>query len=181
MYEKEKNMSIQAVSFGKTLKTKNGNEYKKTHAGTITGAVLGLGITGTSLYKMNKNSKLKGELKRIIGQTYSKLKTNMPKEKAAKFAKLQTKTGVAIELKGELKRIIGQAYSKLKTNMPKEKAAKFAKLQTKTGVAIGLSTVFFTWFGLGALVNKFINRKIANATDNAVLKIKKETEEKSEK
>ena len=134
-------MSIQAVSFGKTLKTKNGNEYKKTHAGTITGAVLGLGITGTSLYKMNKNSKLKGELKRIIGQ----------------------------------------AYSKLKTNMPKEKAAKFAKLQTKTGVAIGLSTVLFTWFGLGALVNKFINRKIANATDNAVLKIKKETEEKSEK
>ena len=141
MYEKENNMSIQAVSFGKTLKTKNGNEYKKTHAGTITGAVLGLGITGTSLYNMNKNSKLKGELKRIIGK----------------------------------------AYSKLKTNMPKEKAAKFAKLQTRTGVVIGLSTVLFTWLGLGALANKFINKKIANATDNAVLKIKKETEEKSEK
>ncbi len=85
-------MSIQAVSFGKTVTTKKGNEYKKTHAGTIAGAAVGLGLTGVELYKLTKTSKLK----RIIADAYSKLKETMPKEQAAKFAKRTAKAGLGV-------------------------------------------------------------------------------------
>ena len=90
-------MSIQAVSFGKTVTTKKGNEYKKTHAGTITGAALGLVATGINVYNLNKLRKTY-ELKRIIADAYSKLKTAMPKEQAAKIAKLSVKTPAALSI-----------------------------------------------------------------------------------
>lgn len=97
MYKKEKDMSIQAVSFGKTVTTKKGNEYKKTHAGTITGAALGLAATGINVYKLNKLRKT-SVIKRMIGGMYStyKAKAKMPKLQAAKAAKRTAKASVAL-------------------------------------------------------------------------------------
>ncbi len=88
-------MSIQVVSFGKTVTTKKGNEYKKTHAGTITGAAICLGAAGLNMYNLHKFSKT-SKLKRVIGQIYSSYKQVMPKEQAAKFAKRTFKTSVGI-------------------------------------------------------------------------------------
>lgn len=90
-------MSIQAVSFGKTVTTKKGNEYKKTHAGTIAGAVAGLGVTGINVYNLNKLRKT-SVFKRMIGQMYSSYKTKakMPKVQAAKAAKLSAKASAAL-------------------------------------------------------------------------------------
>ena len=79
-------MSIQSVSFGKTVTTKNGNEYKKTHAGTITGAALGAGFGSYVAYSGIKGSATM-EIKRAFVPTYAKLKTIMPKEKALKMMK----------------------------------------------------------------------------------------------
>ena len=90
-------MSIQAVSFGKTVTTKKGNEYKKTHAGTIAGAAVGLGAAGVNVYNLKKLRKT-SVFKRMIGQMYStyKTKAKMPKEQAAKAAKRTAKTSIGI-------------------------------------------------------------------------------------
>lgn len=76
-------MSIQSVSFGKTITTKNGNEYKKTHAATITGAAVGAGL-GTINSSRFVNS-MAG--KREIAKIYSALKETMSKTEAKRFTK----------------------------------------------------------------------------------------------
>lgn len=88
-------MSIQSVSFGKTVTTKNGNEYKKTHAGTITGAALGAGFGSYVAY--HAKTPVSMDLKRQYVKTYKRLKETMPKKEALKFMKkVAIPVGVAI-------------------------------------------------------------------------------------
>ena len=82
-------MSIQSVSFGQTITTKNGNEYKKTHAGTIAGAAAGLGVGTCSVYNCVK-PKVKMEIKRELAKAYIQLKQIVSKEKALKITKKVT-------------------------------------------------------------------------------------------
>ena len=76
-------MTIQAVSFGKIAKTKKGNDYKKSHVGTVTGAITGTAF-GTYCASKYLNS---FAAKRNLVTTYNALKETVPKEKALKLVK----------------------------------------------------------------------------------------------
>lgn len=82
-------MSIQSVSFGKTVTTKNGNEYKKSHAGTIAGAAAGFGVGAFSAYSCVK-PKVSRNIKRELAKAYIQLKQIVPKETALKLTKKVT-------------------------------------------------------------------------------------------
>ena len=58
-------MSIQSISFGAT--TKKGNNYKKTHAGVITGSVVGASLAANGI-KNAKTMKMPIYLLRILGE-----------------------------------------------------------------------------------------------------------------
>jgi len=48
--------SVNQMAFtGKITKTKNGNEYKKSNAGKLTGTILTTGIAGYFVHLINKN------------------------------------------------------------------------------------------------------------------------------
>ncbi len=114
-------MAIQAISFGRTETTQKGNEYKKTHAGTIAGTIAGLGFGAADAYAASK--------------------------------------------KPLIKKITAQGYSRYKELMPKEAAAKYAKLTLKCGFALGVAMWVLAGLGAGALVNKVINKGLANNAD----------------
>ncbi len=82
-------MAIQSASFGKTVKTKKGNEYKKSHAGTITGAAAGLGVGTFAVYNSVK-PKVSMNIKRGLAKEYIRLKQIVPKETALKLTKKVT-------------------------------------------------------------------------------------------
>ena len=79
-------MSIQAVSFGKTVTTPKGNEYKKSYVGTIAGTLAGLGMGSYSAYR-NLKPQVSMPIKRALATTYSALKQSLPKENALKLVK----------------------------------------------------------------------------------------------
>ncbi len=90
-------MSIQAVSFGAT--TKKGNEYKKTHAGTITGLAVGVGLAGLNAGMIKKSPAVKKAIQESLVHTRANLIANgLTKLKATKLAKMSGKIGVFVAL-----------------------------------------------------------------------------------
>lgn len=93
-------MAIQAVSFGKTAVTKNGNEYqrtsKATKIGAGVGAAWGLLNTSTTVYKAARN-KMPQQFKNIYLNTYKALReNNFTREIAKNTIKKSAKTAIAI-------------------------------------------------------------------------------------
>ena len=69
-------MSIQAVSFGKTAQTKNGNKYEKAKAGGYAGLAAGVAVSafnGTKAAKAVKNAMNATAIKNLYKETLSKL------------------------------------------------------------------------------------------------------------
>lgn len=79
-------MTIQPVSFGKIATTPKGNEYKKSHVGTITGTIAGLGFGAYNVQQAMKPQNSMS-IKRILAPAYASLKQTLPKETAMKLIK----------------------------------------------------------------------------------------------
>lgn len=79
-------MTIQPVSFGKIATTPKGNEYKKSHVGTITGTIAGLGFGAYNVQQAMKPQNSM-RIKRILAPAYASLKQTLPKETAMKLIK----------------------------------------------------------------------------------------------
>ena len=95
-------MAIQAVSFGKTAVTKNGNEYQRTSKATKIGAGVGAtwGILNSSamVYMAAKN-KMPQQFKNIYLNTYKALReNNLTREIAKNTVKKSAKTAIAIAI-----------------------------------------------------------------------------------
>ncbi|MBS4759778.1 MAG: hypothetical protein KHX03_03660 [Clostridium sp.] len=117
-------MSIQAVSFG--AKTQKGNEYKKTHAGTITGLAVGTGYAGLCSYGIAKNPEVKNKIARILVKTRQDLMSN---------------------------------------GLTKEVANKYTKFTRKAGISLTVASAILVGLGIGAAVNKVINKNRAKQAD----------------
>lgn len=93
-------MAIQAVSFGKTAVTKNGNEYqrtsKATKIGAGVGATWGLLNASTTVYLAARN-KMPQQFKNIYLNTYKALReNNFTREIAKNTVKRGAKAAIAI-------------------------------------------------------------------------------------
>lgn len=122
-------MSIQSVSFGKTVTTKNGNEYKKSHAGTITGAAAGFGV-GTFLVYNCVKPKAPMAIKRSLAKAYIQLKQIVPKQTALKLTKkvtfplsLATAVGVYTAAGLGIGALVNKAINHHKAKVADKKAA----------------------------------------------------------
>lgn len=89
-------MSIQSISFGAT--TKKGNNYKKTHAGVITGSVVGASLAANGI-KNAKTMKMPIYLLRILGeQKQSAIQNGFTANEAKSLIKKSLKTGMAANI-----------------------------------------------------------------------------------
>lgn len=84
-------MSIQPISFGAT--TKKGNHYKKTHIGTVAGALAGATAIAIEARAL-KNAKIPvSSLRPIINKMYNLQKNGLGRDIARKITKASAKTG----------------------------------------------------------------------------------------
>lgn len=119
-------MLVQPVSFGAT--TKSGNQYKKTHVGTIAGATAG------ALYAAYDLSK------------------TMKMLKAGKAKKL-------------LRALVEMRNNIMKSGCSKEAATKFTSRYAKSSIGAAAAVLVLAGLGLGAAVNKVINKHRAEKAD----------------
>ena len=85
-------MSIQAVSFGAT--TKKGNLYKKTHVGTIAGAVAGATSIAMNLNNVRKIKMPKSALQPLVKHLQKMTEAGITKQSAKKIILNSLKTGM---------------------------------------------------------------------------------------
>lgn len=92
-------MTIQAVSFGQTAVTKNGNEYQRTNTatkiGTGVGAAYGVLNASAAGYMAAKNDLPKG-FKNMFLNSYKALRELLPAKEAKNLVKRNAKMSVAI-------------------------------------------------------------------------------------
>ena len=94
-------MSIQAVSFGKTAQTKNGNKYEKAKAGGYAGLAAGVAVSafnGTKAAKAVKNAMNATTIKNLYKETLSKLPQEMNFKDFAKYTIKGAKASTAIAI-----------------------------------------------------------------------------------
>ena len=94
-------MSIQAVSFGKTAQTKNGNSYEKAKAGGYAGLVAGAAmsaVNGAKVVKIIKNSMNATTLKNLYEENLPKLPKELSFRDFAKHTIRGSKIGTAVTI-----------------------------------------------------------------------------------
>lgn len=132
-------MTIQAVSFGKTAQTKQGNKYNKTKAFTYTGLGVGGAIAAFntvrySLYMKDFNKKLTN----IINTNYNLLKDFIP------------------DIQKPSKKEMETAFKIIKRELS-------TKLAVKSAIIIGIGA------GLGTAADYFINKTRAKNADKPIM------------
>ena len=121
-------MSIQAVSFGAT--TKKGNNYKKTHAGTIAGAAVGTlaaaDIAYTAIKKFQPDIQLLRKLKECKDKIIN-VGINPAKARKMVNVALGTGKGIAVAAVFGICLAIGAGVNKIINHVKAHKADKAAQ------------------------------------------------------
>ena len=120
-------MSIQPISFGAT--TKNGNHYKKTHAGTILGAVAGVTSIACDLKNAQKIKLPTNILKILVNNMQKMTSQNIDRQIAKNIALNSFKTGAigGIITAGLILFGIGAGINKIANAIKAKKADNAAK------------------------------------------------------